>query len=398
MKNKFFIFLFFSGFFELFDFMLFLYLYDFILNDFFQQSNHEVSFLFILTGYLSKPLGAFLSNSIQKKYSWKHIFEFSIFLTALANFVLFFLPTYSQIGILSTVVLISMRIIQGICCGSDIPILIQFIHFFDPKEKTKLLSILFGLLTLGSVCAKLSYFTVNYFHWNYRILFLLTGILCIFAYLVRNLFFSCYQNQHSESNFHWNSVIKSFLIYSYGCLIMIPIFVLIPIYKSIIHPEQKSLISFTSMTSLIIISISCFLIPKLNFSRHFSEIEKFLVGMILTAISFPFLFLTIVYKNGFLYFISMSILSIFSSLVFSPILYLSSKLIYENKNSILIIGLTQTSSQILMSQISELVYLKNINSTRNFIYPILFFEILSFILFFYLRKEKKNDIHYSWQR
>jgi len=72
-------------------------------------------------GYLVRPLGGLLFGHLGDRYGRKPIFLMSLFLMASATFAIGILPTYQQIGLTATLLLLLLRILQGIAFGAEIP-------------------------------------------------------------------------------------------------------------------------------------------------------------------------------------------------------------------------------------------------------------------------------------
>ena len=143
--------------------------------------------------YLARPFGAIVFGHFGDKFGRKKIFYISMLLMILPSFVLAFLPTYQQIGIVATLLLFTIRIVQGLAVGADVSGVWVFVsEFVSEKNKPLALGFIsasttFGLLLAGLVALLInsvfSHEQVLEFAW--RLPFVLGGIFGIFACFLR---------------------------------------------------------------------------------------------------------------------------------------------------------------------------------------------------------------------
>ena len=107
-------------------------------------------------GFLARPFGGAVIGYIGDEFGSQQALELSIFLMAFPTFTLGCLPTYSQVGILSPLLLIIVRITQGISVGGQLMSSLVFTLERQPYERWGIYGALvmavgtFGCL-LGSV-------------------------------------------------------------------------------------------------------------------------------------------------------------------------------------------------------------------------------------------------------
>ncbi|TRM84512.1 MFS transporter, partial [Sulfolobus sp. F3] len=103
--------------FELFDLVVYLYVATTIAPLFFPSTSRIASLLeFLLTiviGYFARPLGGIFFGHYGDKLGRKRMWFISLLGMGIATILIGFLPTYYQIGVLATVLLIILRILQG---------------------------------------------------------------------------------------------------------------------------------------------------------------------------------------------------------------------------------------------------------------------------------------------
>src|SRR5215213_10133009 len=70
-------------------------------------------------GFAFRPLGALIFGVIGDKLGRKGAFLVTVTLMGAATFLIGLLPTYAQVGIVSPILLIVLRILQGIALGGE---------------------------------------------------------------------------------------------------------------------------------------------------------------------------------------------------------------------------------------------------------------------------------------
>ena len=109
--------------FEAYDFILFGSLAPVISRHFFSAVNETTAFIFALltfaAGFAVRPLGALVFGRMGDRTGRKKAFIITITLMGLSTFAIGVLPTYSQIGVLAPILLIALRMIQGLAFGGE---------------------------------------------------------------------------------------------------------------------------------------------------------------------------------------------------------------------------------------------------------------------------------------
>ena len=84
---------------------------------------------------MMRPFGGMLIGYMGDKHGRKHALVLSLFLMAVPTFVMGCLPTYEQVGVLSTVLLVICRLLQGMSVGGQLPASLIYTVETRPKEK-----------------------------------------------------------------------------------------------------------------------------------------------------------------------------------------------------------------------------------------------------------------------
>ncbi len=109
--------------FEWYDFYLYGSLAAIISANFFKAVNETTSFIFALlafaAGFFVRPFGAIVFGRLGDLIGRKYTFLVTILLMGGATFIVGVLPTFDVLGITAPIILITMRILQGLALGGE---------------------------------------------------------------------------------------------------------------------------------------------------------------------------------------------------------------------------------------------------------------------------------------
>ena len=97
-------------------------------------------------GYFFRPLGGVIMAHFGDLLGRKRLFSLSILLMALPTLMIGVMPTFETIGYAAPLLLLLMRVVQGIAIGGEIPAAWTFVSEHVPAEKIGFAN---GLLTAG---------------------------------------------------------------------------------------------------------------------------------------------------------------------------------------------------------------------------------------------------------
>lgn len=185
---------------EWFDFGLYGTLAAIIGLQFFQSSSPSVallsSFAVFGAGFIMRPLGGLFFGSLGDRKGRQKVLATVILLTSGATFVMGLLPTFHQIGITATVLLVITRLVQGFAAGGESSGATTYLAEYAPTARRGYFTCWidnFGFMAfvVGSglvflLTAALGESTMN--DWGWRIPFLIAGPLgWVGLYLRRHL-------------------------------------------------------------------------------------------------------------------------------------------------------------------------------------------------------------------
>lgn len=144
-------------------------------------------------GYIARIVGAFIFGSMGDRIGRKKVLFITITMMGICTTLIGVLPTYGQIGIFAPVLLVTLRIIQGLGAGAEISGAGTMLAEYAPKGKRGIIS---SLVAMGTNCGTLSataIWAVMFFAldreelvaWGWRVPFLASVVVMIFAIWLR---------------------------------------------------------------------------------------------------------------------------------------------------------------------------------------------------------------------
>ena len=187
----------FGTFLEWYDFLTFATLAVAFAPLFFPSSDPVTGLLASLAtfgaGMIVRPLGAAFFGSLGDRIGRRPVFLITISLMGGATFAVGFLPTYEQIGILAPILLVSLRLLQGLSAGGEIGGSAVYLteHAGDSNRGFKT-SVLQLMGPLGMLVSALQLLLLNQFldpasfkEWGWRVPFWFSIVLLLVALKVR---------------------------------------------------------------------------------------------------------------------------------------------------------------------------------------------------------------------
>ena len=144
-------------------------------------------------GYVARPVGGIVMAHFGDLLGRKKMFTFSVLLMALPTLAIGLLPTYASIGITAPVLLLLLRVVQGLAIGGEVPAAWVFVAEHVPRNRigfacASLTSgLTFGIL-LGSLMGSTIYNSLSpedVLSFGWRIAFLIGGVFGFFAVWLR---------------------------------------------------------------------------------------------------------------------------------------------------------------------------------------------------------------------
>ena len=181
--------------FEWYDFFLYGALATVLSKQFFAGVNDTTAFIFALmafaAGFLVRPFGALVFGRLGDMIGRKYTFLMTIVLMGLSTFAVGLLPTYASIGIAAPILLVLLRMLQGLALGGEYGGAATYVAEHAPPGKRGFntswiqSTATLGLLLSLVVVLGCRYLTGDEFEvWGWRLPFLLSIVLlCISTWI-----------------------------------------------------------------------------------------------------------------------------------------------------------------------------------------------------------------------
>ena len=174
--------------FEWYDFFLYGALATVLSKQFFAGVNDTTAFIFALmafaAGFLVRPFGALVFGRLGDMIGRKYTFLMTIILMGLSTFAVGLLPTYTSIGIAAPIMLVLLRMLQGLALGGEYGGAATYVaEHAAPGKRGFNTSWIQSTATLGLLLSLLvvlgcRYLTGDQFEvWGWRLPFLLSIVL-----------------------------------------------------------------------------------------------------------------------------------------------------------------------------------------------------------------------------
>ena len=182
--------------FEWYDFFLYGSLAATISKQFFSGMDEATGFMFALmafaVGFVVRPVGAAFFGRLGDLVGRKYTFLMTMFLMGLATLTVGLLPGYSRIGIAAPILLISLRVLQGLALGGEYGGAAVYVAEHSPDHRRGIYTSLIQataslglLLSLAVIlCCRLA--TKSAFDvWGWRIPFWFSSVLLVVSLWIR---------------------------------------------------------------------------------------------------------------------------------------------------------------------------------------------------------------------
>ena len=185
-----------GGMLEFYDFIIYGIFSVYFANQFFPGNNQLLtiieSYVVFVLGYIARPIGGIIFSHVGDEHGRKKVLIITIILMGLSSLGIGILPTYSQIGIAAPILLLLLRLTQGLALGGELPSTYVYISETMPHKRGTGFGItmtgvnsglLLGMIINQLMNALLTPAELSNYGW--RIPFIFGGMLCLISYKIR---------------------------------------------------------------------------------------------------------------------------------------------------------------------------------------------------------------------
>src|SRR3984893_5764575 len=183
--------------FEWYDFYLYGLLASVLSAQFFSGVNETTGFIFALAafaaGFAVRPFGALVFGRLGDLVGRKHTFLITMSIMGGATFLVGLLPSYASIGVAAPILLVALRLLQGLALGGEYGGAAIYVAEHAPAgrrglytswiQTTATLRLFVGLLLILIIRQGMG--EESFAAWGWRIPFLLSAILLVISLWIR---------------------------------------------------------------------------------------------------------------------------------------------------------------------------------------------------------------------
>ena len=129
-----------GGMLEFYDFIIYGIFSVYFAQQFFPSGNPLLavvkSYIVFILGYIARPIGGIFFSHIGDEQGRKRVLIITIVLMGVSSLGIGLLPTYDQIGIAAPLLLLTLRLVQGLALGGELPSTYVYISESMPQKKT----------------------------------------------------------------------------------------------------------------------------------------------------------------------------------------------------------------------------------------------------------------------
>jgi len=261
---------------EFYDFVIYIVFAPIISQVFFPKTDKFASLMGIYAifaiGYFIRPLGGIIFSHFGDKYGRKKTFICSVMLMAVPTGLIGFLPTNYYAGTFATILLVILRLLQGLSIGGEIPGALSFTcEHIKSNSRGLACGIIFAFFNMGILIASLINLVLisllsseQLLLWGWRIPFIFGGILGIFSFYLRKMMTESplFISMRGETNKikiplletvyrYWPNLIRGILFTWLGAVVINLLYLYLPTYLTTILSYPASQVSLFNSINLI---------------------------------------------------------------------------------------------------------------------------------------------------
>ena len=151
-----------------------------------------LSFATFAVGYLARPIGGIVLAHYGDRHGRRAVFLWSVFIMSGATLGMGLVPTYAQWGVAASLLMVTLRLIQGFCLGGELPGALTYVVETAPRIAPFVCGVVFACVTMGVAVATGVSLSVRTFMdpalvpvYGWRIAFVLGGLGGVLSFVLR---------------------------------------------------------------------------------------------------------------------------------------------------------------------------------------------------------------------
>jgi len=151
-----------------------------------------LSFATFTVGYLARPIGGIVLSHYGDRHGRRAVFLWSVFVMSAATLGMGLVPPYAQVGVAASILMVTLRLIQGFCLGGELPGALTYVVETAPRIAPFVCGVVFACVTMGvAVATGVSLSVRTYMDpalvptYGWRIAFILGGLGGVLSFVLR---------------------------------------------------------------------------------------------------------------------------------------------------------------------------------------------------------------------
>ncbi len=151
-----------------------------------------LSFATFAVGYLARPIGGIVLSHYGDRHGRRAVFLWSVFIMSGATLGMGLVPDYAVIGVTASLLMVTLRLIQGFCLGGELPGALTYVVETAPRIAPFVCGVVFACVTMGVAAATGVSLSVRTYldpalvpAYGWRIAFILGGLGGVLSFVLR---------------------------------------------------------------------------------------------------------------------------------------------------------------------------------------------------------------------
>jgi MFS family permease len=143
-------------------------------------------------GYLARPIGGLFLSHYGDRYGRRAVFLWSVFIMSGATLGMGLVPTYASWGVGASILMVTLRLIQGFCLGGELPGALTYVVETAPRIAPFVCGVVFACVTMGVAAATGVSLSVRTYldpalvpAYGWRIAFIIGGLGGVLSFVLR---------------------------------------------------------------------------------------------------------------------------------------------------------------------------------------------------------------------